>query len=207
MHTQTCFHCECYALVSLLANLWLYFPSSLLIYLSIFLLTRFSFPHRRRVWKQLYLSPPLTRIFIQLTMMQLQYVCRTWGWVNNCFVSQTNFMACLSRPRLYFSFVINIWWQLANRVLVQPNAFSKSMQHPMFETLETISPLILQLVSCCYKYWPEEGSVDLINNALMVRSTSGHKRACKNQIPLAYPLPGYNQWRIFRFYCAAGLCC
>lgn len=141
MHTQTCFHCERYALVSLLANLWLYFPSSLLIYLSVFLLTRFSFPHRRRVWKQLYLSPPLTRIFIQLTMMQLQYVCCTWGWVNNCFISQTNFMARLSLPCLYFSFVISIWWQLANRLLVQPNVFSKSMQHPMFETLETISSL------------------------------------------------------------------
>lgn len=38
MHAQTCFLCEHYAHVSLLANLRLYFPSSLLIYVSIFLL-------------------------------------------------------------------------------------------------------------------------------------------------------------------------
>lgn len=40
--------------------------------------------------------------------------------------------------------------------------------------------LMLQLVSCCYKHWPEEGSMDLINNALTIRSTSGHRQACKN---------------------------
>lgn len=42
------------------------------------------------------------------------------------------------------------------------------------------SALMMQLVSCCYKHWPEEGSMDLINNALTVRSTSGHRQACKN---------------------------
>lgn len=58
------------------ANLWLYFSSLLLIYVSIFLLTSFYFPTGESE-TAVFVFTIDQSIHSTLTMMQLQYVCDT----------------------------------------------------------------------------------------------------------------------------------
>lgn len=135
--------------------------------------------------KQHYLSPPLTRIFIPLwqwcsystvcvwylrVSQQLLYVTDrfygTFGYSTLLFFLSYQHLVTRSQEGAHTA-----------KCILKIDAASEVWK---LRPWRQFPALMLQLVSCCYKLWPDEGSMDLINNAMTVRSTSGHRQACKN---------------------------